>query len=244
MPRKQYFLAFALAAVTMQACSNPEPVWNEPISVVADPPTNTIRYVDSMYFPQGVVCGSAVTYWVYNCKPDFRLKEVAKEKDGHFVFAVTAVHVRLGLTVTTLYPFAIQDRLKRHEEAHLKMSYDLYKEAVQTGRDCANNLLGRKIIVEGWDLQTCKEKALLELGRTLDADYRVRMEEKADQQAAIFDRITNHGLNNVGEEEGIKQALTEYRAKPPVAKTADQSADSDGTDPDAKDPDEESSKHD
>jgi len=159
-----------------------------------------------------------MTYWVYDCQPQFRLKEL-KRSQGEFNLEVTAVDIHLGLTVTTWYPFLVQDRLRKHEEAHYKMSVLLYNDAAQTAaRDCAKDLMGQEVTVTGSELQPCKEKAELELTRTLNAAYREKMSDKADQQAQIFDRITNHGLNDVPNEEGIKRAFEEYRIHPPPPK--------------------------
>jgi hypothetical protein len=211
--RSAISLACIAVALNLAACAPVDDTSAPPdkITISAAKPVNTIRYLDNLYFPAALACGRAYTYWDFDCRPTVYIKELPQlRQPGQYVFQATGAFVKISLKVTQWYPFGIQDKLRKHEEAHYKMCLHLYAKGTIAAREAAQSVVGKKITSSAGNLETAKDAAELELQRSIEADYRHNIAEQADVQGVIFDRITNHGMNDVNEKKGIKQALEEY----------------------------------
>lgn len=138
-------------------------------------------------------------------------------KPGTWVFEVTGVSMKLALPLRTWLPFGCKDKLRAHEAGHIKMCEEIYKKADSVAHQCGAAMMGRHIEVSGHNsAKSAEEGAFTEATRTLDADYREKMEAEADGAGVIYDRITNHGMNEVPEEKAMKEAFEEFYKAPPV----------------------------
>jgi len=208
-------------ALSLTACSRfrtdqvPAPK-DGSISVTVEPSTTEIKYLDGIYWPQGKACGRAYTYWTFMCRPDFHLKPLPELVKPHvWTYEVTAVSMKLALPLRTWLPFGCKDKLRAHEAGHTKMCEELYKKADTVARQCATEMMGRHIEAAAENESAAKTAAFTDATRTLDADYRNKMEAVADGAGVIYDRITNHGMNDVPEEKAMKEAFDEFYKLPP-----------------------------
>ncbi|CAN5310084.1 hypothetical protein BH10CYA1_BH10CYA1_60740 [soil metagenome] len=216
--------AVVVLALVMSGCSRLRmdslrpPAKEGTIYVTVDPATTETKYLDGIYWPQGKACGRAYTYWTFMCRPNFELKPLPElSKNGVWAFEVTAVSMKLALPLRTWLPFGCKDKLRAHEAGHIKMCEEIYKNAETVARQCATEMMGRHIQVSGHNnAKSAEEGAFTEATRTLDANYRVKMDAVADGAGVIYDRITNHGMNEVPEEKAIKEAFEEYNKAPPA----------------------------
>ncbi len=193
------------------------------VSVSVEPPKTEIKYLDGIYWPQGKACGRAYTFWSFMCRPEFQLQLVPAECSPHvWVYTVTGVAVHTALPLRTWLPFGVKDKLRAHEAAHIKMCEEIYKSAGEAAEQCGKELMGAHIRAAAADEKTAFEDAKIEAARTLDASYREKMETMADRAGVAFDRITNHGMNEVPEEQGMKQAFEECRKAPQVTPSGSQ----------------------
>ncbi len=216
--------AVVVLALLLSACSRLRMNSSQPlakdgsVSVSVEPATTEVKYLDGIYWPQGKACGRAYTYWTFMCRPDFQLKPLpALSKPGTWVFEVTGVSMKVALPLRTWLPFDCKDKLRAHEAGHIKMCEVIYKKADSVARQCATEMMGRHIEVSGHNTATsAKDGAMIEATRTLDAAYREKMEAEADGAGVIYDRITNHGMNEVPEEKAMKEAFEEYYKAPPA----------------------------
>jgi hypothetical protein len=187
------------------------PLKDGSISITVEPPTTEVKYLDGIYWPQGKACGRAYTYWTFMCRPEFHLKPLPELwKPGLYVYEVTAVSMKLALPLRSWLPYGVQDKLRVHEEGHIKMCQEIYKNADKMARQCASEMMGRHIQVQARDSETALQGAYTEATRTLDADYRNKIDSIADGTGVIYDRITNHGMNDVGEATAMKDSFAEY----------------------------------
>lgn len=205
----------ALAALTaVAACSCARPLvkpQEHAITVSLEPPKTTVRYLDGMYWPQGAACGRAYTYWSFICRPEFNIKEIPQlSKDHEYMFDVSGVSMTLSLPLTIWLPFGVKDKLRLHEDGHRKMCEQTYKNAEKIARECAQELMSRHIRAYGADAKAAQEIAETEARRSLDAQYHQRITDIADGSSEIYDRITNHGMNEVPEDKAIKESFEEY----------------------------------
>jgi len=191
------------------------------ITILVEPSTTEVKYLDGIYWPQGKACGRAYTYWTFMCRPVFQLKVLPELSKPHFwVFEVTAVSIKVALPLRTWLPFGCKDKLRAHEAGHIKMCEELYKNADTVARQCATEMMGRHIQSAADNEESARESAITEATRTLDSEYREKMSSAADGAGVIYDRITNHGMNDVPEEKAMKEAFDEFyklQPKPPAS---------------------------
>jgi hypothetical protein len=217
---------FLAVALLMSGCSRlrrdaPQKPKDGTISITVEPATTEVKYLDGIYWPQGKACGRAYTYWTFMCRADFQIKPLPElTKPGLWFFEVTAVSMKLALPLRTWLPFDVKDKLRAHEAGHIAMCQQIYSQAEPVARECAKAMIGRHIEVSAMDAQTALAGAYTEATRTLDANYRDKMAAISDGSGVIYDRITDHGMNEVPEAKAIKESFEEYY-KPPVKPTKD-----------------------
>ncbi len=224
LPFRTVVLALAmLTAACSRLQSMTEPSLKDgTIAITVEQPTTEVKYLDGIYWPQGKACGRAYTYWTFMCRPEFHFKPLPElGKPGLYVYEVTAVSMKLALPLRTWLPYGVQNKLRLHEEGHIKMCEEIYKKADSLARQCASEMMGRHIQVQSTDAKTALEGAYTEATRTLDADYRNKINSIADGAGVIYDRITNHGMNDVIEAKAIKDSFEEYYKAPPASPKQD-----------------------
>lgn len=187
------------------------------VTVSVEPAKTEVKYLDGIYWPQGKACGRAYTFWSFICRPEFELESLPGENKPHvWVYRVKGVSIHTALPLRTWLPFGVKEKLRDHEAAHIKMCEEIYKSAGDIALQCGREMMGRRISAMAADEKSAQQDARTEATRTLDAAYREKMESMADRAGVAFDRITNHGMNEVPEAVAIKQAFDECRKSPPA----------------------------
>jgi hypothetical protein len=188
---------------------------HEQIEVEKEPAMISKQTLDNVYYPQGNKCGRAYTYWCFMCTPEFRGNtEVTKSKDGKWLckFCPTSAKVVLSLPLTVWVPFGVSDKLMLHEYGHCKMCKTVYENADQIARQLAQDILNAKFVGGGDTRDDASFDAVKNAGDEFSQRYTKKTQLVADEVATIYDRITNHGMNDVPEETAIKQGFDEYYA--------------------------------
>ena len=201
-----------LLALSAQSCSvAPE----QTISVKADIPHTSIKYLDQIEWAQRSEFGRAYSDWAFFCKPILRVKELNELGDGNKrTFEVTGVNITLQLELTETLPYGVKDPLRKHEDTHCKMTTSLYQQGPAIATEIAQSMIGKKIIVDSIvDENAAKAAAILAARTDITSAYKKRLASRADEVAVIFDRITNHGMNGVTNEDGSKKAFEELDQK-------------------------------
>ena len=209
--------AAALIACTLfaQSCSKPTQVSEPNISITADPPHHTVRYLDGIEYEQHSEFGRAFSNWAFFCRPQIQVKELPELRQGTtLTFEVTAVSVKLQLDLIQTLPLGVKEPLRKHEETHCVMTAQVYKEAPQVAAQIAKTMLGQKIVVESHGNENdAKADAEVKATRDFKDEYRKTVTAEADEVAIIFDRITNHGMNSVTNEDGSRKSFEERKRK-------------------------------
>ena len=108
-------------------------------------------------------------------------------------------------------PYGVKNPLRKHEEMHCTMTAECYKDAAKTAKEIAQGLIGKKITINKvQDEATAEKFAVIEAKKLFNTKYKEQTSIKADKLAVIFDRITNHGLNGVSNEDGRLRSLDEF----------------------------------
>jgi hypothetical protein len=200
----------AAVSLLLQSCSQSE----HRVSVTAAAPTTTPKYLDDIEWKQRTEFGRAFSNWAFLSNTHFNLNKIDEKREGGrhiFQFEITGANIKLGLECTETLPIGVKDPLRKHEDMHCQMTTECYQAAPDTAKKIAQEMVGQKITISEVDDQRSAEKlAQLECKRRFSLEYRVTTQTKADRLADIFDRITNHGLNGVSNEDGRQRSFDEY----------------------------------
>jgi len=131
-----------------------------------------------------------------------------------YVFKIDQMHIALALDITMKLPVGVSDKLRKHEESHVEMTEAVYKDAPEIARKCAQPLLEQKFIEHAIDVESAKAQASRDARMSLSTEYKRLTTDKADTLGRMFDKITNHGKNNVSDAEAKKKALQQYINSP------------------------------
>jgi hypothetical protein len=186
-----------------------------PIEIETSEPVVTRRYLGKEDLPQHTDFGNAWTIWTFPVRAEFDLEEMPSLHTGDtYVFKIKSMHIKLGLEIIMKLPFGVRDKLLRHEESHVEMTEAVYKEAPQIAQNCAQSLLGTKLIEHSANAQSARAFALREARVSFSTEYKKLTADKADALARRFDKITVHGTNNIPDPEAKKRAIEQYNANP------------------------------
>jgi sugar-specific transcriptional regulator TrmB len=125
-----------------------------------------------------------------------------------------AINVKLQLDLTQSLPLGVKEPLRKHEETHCAMTAEVYKQAPQIATEIARRMIGRKIVVQSNGNENAAEAdAEFQAAKDFKGEYKKAVSNEADEAAKIFDRITNHGLNSVTNEDGSRRSFEELRSQ-------------------------------
>lgn len=178
------------------------------------PPVVNVHYKDNMDYTQVANHPRAYTFWSYLCQPQFDLKprpDLQAGRKHYYCFEVTGVHVRLSLPIDTWLPYMAPDWLKVHENGHVEMCRDVYKDAIAQADRCAQNVLHKTFCGQADSEYDGRFYAHREAEKWINFKYRDVSETRANVLGVIYDRLTDHGKNNkVKTPNAEKEAFAEY----------------------------------
>jgi len=178
------------------------------VTVRRQPLTVSERYLEGADWQQTLRAGTAYTHWSFICKSDFDLQEsAAKSKEGVYYFVIRGVTVNLELPVTIWLPFGIAARLREHEDGHRQICAKIYANADKIAAECATSLIGQEILARGPSPSEAREAAVREARSRLSRAYAKQTEDLSVELSDFYDKITNHGTNDVTASSGVEQAL-------------------------------------
>lgn len=201
-----------IMAMTMlfAACSKKQ------IDIDKQPAAITKNNFDTIYFPQGTKCGRAYTYWCFMCMPEFTGDTSFQRKQNEnwsATFIPRTARVALSLPLTIWVPFGVSDKLMMHEYGHCKICKRIYDTAEQVAFKSAKQVLNAQFTANEASKDDASFYAIKNARDELCGRYTQQTQKVADDISVIYDRITNHGMNDVSEDTAIKQAFDEHNTK-------------------------------
>jgi hypothetical protein len=191
-----------------------EVVVDGPITVRRLPLDVAVKYLDSRDWPQDKKFGAAYTHWSFIDRTQFEsVLDKQRSKDGLFVFRIAAIKTELTLPITMWLPYGVSAKLHEHEDGHCTICRDLYANASHMAVDCAKKMIGKVYRVRAGSLEDAQVKLNRETTGEFSSCYTKHSDDVAQDISVIYDKITNHGMNNVGTADGIRQATEQYGQK-------------------------------
>jgi hypothetical protein len=154
---------------------------------------------------------AAVTQSKFACvaQLDVEISQVGNEKP---IAKIAGVEATLKLDVVEWLPNNASRKIKAHEDGHCKISEMYYAKAEQVARDLAEKYVGRAIDLPGIDAEENKP-IIQRVANEFCQEYLGKIEQPSEKAQESYDKITDHGRNNVPEATAIERAIAEATLK-------------------------------
>jgi hypothetical protein len=123
----------------------------------------------------------------------------------HATITITQVMMMLQLRITIWLPTEATQTVAEHEEGHRQISEYYYQSADKLAQRIAATYIGKRIEVNGTDLDGESNKMLQQVAAEITNEY--SKEINADSTQLLYDTITDHARNGVDAKDAVDHAL-------------------------------------
>jgi hypothetical protein len=188
------------------------------VSITNDPPT-----IDRIMFtrdhlpddmPKLRPGEAALTQCDYECRAGLGYQVIKSTKLGdhwHVVAHIRHVDLETRLNDTIYLPMMAPVQLRAHEEGHREMNERIYKEGDAVARSAAEEVLSHDWEADGPDPNAAGKAATDAAVNHLCKIYLDATAERASRLGDIYDRLTDHGRNQLYVANAIRLAFLEER---------------------------------
>jgi hypothetical protein len=97
--------------------------------------------------------------------------------------------------------------LRAHEEGHRAIGEHYYESSASIVEEIGRRLIGETFDGLGLDQEAAQQDAFNKVVADLERAYMARVRIPSAAANELFDEITNHGLNPIGEAEAVRLAI-------------------------------------
>ena len=123
----------------------------------------------------------------------------------HATLTVTRVKMTLQLRINLWVPEGVTQHVMDHEEGHHQISEHFYEGAERIARLVAAGYIGKKVSVNGANLDAEIDRALQKMSADVTDEYNRKVSPEAAQMR--FDELTDHARNEVVAAEAVARAI-------------------------------------
>ena len=124
---------------------------------------------------------------------------------------VTSVTSTLRLGITIWLPERGARKLTAHEEGHRIVDERYYAGAKDLAERLGRALVGRDFTAEAADCDAAAQAAIKSAGNQFCGEYMAAVQYPAARVQEIYDELTDHGRNKLGEKQAIELAVKKQR---------------------------------
>lgn len=143
--------------------------------------------------------------------------QITRQEQGEGTCRATAriesVEVTTELEITLWLPQDYTEKLKDHEQGHRRIAEHFYKDAGAIVRRLARPFVGQTIAAEASDCSSAADAALREAAGRLNARIVEALQTQVVEAQRIYDELTDHGRNEVPEQQAVRQAIRRASGK-------------------------------
>jgi hypothetical protein len=194
---------------------------DEPVTIDRKAPTTQTRTFDPKSPPPDVHLNgdeAAYTRSAFLCSAVVAYRVTAQKSDGPRSSAtvqIESVKVELTLDNTLFLPKNATKKLIAHEQGHRQIAETIYQSgAEEAARRLASPLVGRTFTATGPDPDAAAAAASQAVMQKLCDDFMKTVPSRSATVNAIFDKLTDHGRNKLGEAEAIRRSFEQADGKP------------------------------
>ncbi|HWE02468.1 MAG TPA: hypothetical protein VG326_08650 [Tepidisphaeraceae bacterium] len=167
---------------------------------------------------------AAVTSSEFHIQAKSEYEVVSRNPGADGVTAVVSVH---GITISTqlrvivYVPVGAGEKLKAHEEGHLKLAEKIYDDyAIVAARAAAAQVDAHRFTGEGPDWQAAAQNAVAQPIRDMGQRYMDMTSKRSSDINDTYDLFTAHGANDKPVDVAMAEALAKYEKDHPTTRPA------------------------
>jgi hypothetical protein len=183
--------------------------------IKGDPIVNRVMFTGNHYpagMPKLKPGEAALTRSDYECRAGVSYQVIRSTRIGdhwHVVARIRHVNIEIRLTDTIYLPMFAPVLLRAHEEGHREMNERIYQEGEAVARSAAQETLARDWEADGPDPDAAGKAATDLAVRHLCDVYLEGTASRASRAGDIYDRLTDHGRNQLYVANAIRLSFIE-----------------------------------
>jgi hypothetical protein len=201
--------AFAIGCCTAMARGQ-----TNPVSVDLTPPVTITSLYDplmpSRQMPAPESNELGVTVADFSCHANVSGHVFMQFPSGQDVVAavrVDTVHIILQLKIAEWVDYRAGQKILAHEDGHAMIARHFYARSDVVAAEIARRIIGTDFYGSGPDAETAATDALNVAARQIAREYIGRVRDPSELVQVYYDRITEHGNNQIDEMDAIEHAL-------------------------------------
>lgn len=158
---------------------------------------------------------AAVTESSFSCQTMIGVLVTSQQPTGsgtcRATVKITSVTTTLRLGIVIWLPNDGPRKLTAHEEGHRTIDERYYAGAKAIAERLSREMIGDELTAEGSDCDAAAQAAISNAGNQLCGEYMAAVQFPAARTQALYDKLTDHGRNKLGENEAIESAMKKQR---------------------------------
>jgi hypothetical protein len=124
---------------------------------------------------------------------------------------VNSVSLTARLEITIWLPQGGATKLTAHEDGHRRIDEQFYAGAEKVARELSERMLTREFKGTAGVCDEAVQAAIQKAGNELCGQYMDAVQRPAARAQEIYDELTDHGRNKLGEDAAIRQAVEQEK---------------------------------
>lgn len=143
--------------------------------------------------------------WKFSCHFNW----VHYDSPNSFRFVIKSAACDLSLPIVITLPKDANDKLKEHEQGHLRINEFFYKQYAENAiKRAASSVIGKEYTIEAADYEEAKKKLVPITVKDVQTLYREQTFTPAEKANQIYDSLTDHGRKSeVNSDSAAMQAI-------------------------------------
>ena len=158
---------------------------------------------------------AAVTESGYSCATAVEVFVVSQQPLGAAACRATvrvgSVTATLRLEITVWVPQGGAHKLTAHEQGHRTIEERYYAGAKDVAERLCRDMIGREFTAEAADCDAAVQAASRNAANQLNGQYLAAIQYPAARAGVLYDELTDHGRNDLGEAKAIELAMKKQR---------------------------------
>lgn len=152
----------------------------------------------------------------FNCAVDVDVQRARGTSGGPFAFNIEAVKMSMAMPVTITLPLGALQKLKDHEEGHRHIDEYFYAFSRKAAERAVQLALTNKFSNSGSkDPDSTEEEFVQKLKMTIQREYWKYTLNPSRPANEYYDKLTDHGRNDVDSAEAAEKAIQRYALQIP-----------------------------
>lgn len=128
--------------------------------------------------------------WKFSCHFNW----LHYDSPNSYRFVIKSATCDLSLPILITLPKDADDKLKEHEQGHLRINEFFYKQYAENAiKRAADSMIGKEYTIEASDYEDAKKKLVPLTVKDVQALYREQTFTPAEKANQLYDSFTDHG---------------------------------------------------